>query len=140
MDAGAGPDPVPEPAEEYDGFGMQARLFAFVGTFFTVVSLGYGFWTYEWAGTTMLALASGLAFTVGAYVGWNLNGSPAAGAGHRIGEEPWFPAASGWPFAVALGMVLVGNGLLLGLWMLLPASAFLAFGLAGFIRQSRYRT
>ena len=139
MTVGDNPDPVFEPEEGHGGFGMQARLFSFVGIFFTVVSLGYGFWTREWAGTTMLALSSGLAFTVGAYVGWNQTAVAAPAVEHDLGEEPWFPAASGWPFAVAVGMVLVGNGLLLGLWMLLPASAFLAFGLAGFIRQSRLR-
>ena len=54
-------------------------------------------------------------------------------------EEPWFPAASGWPFALGGALVLVANGLLLGLWLLLPAAALLAYALAGFIQQSRVR-
>jgi hypothetical protein len=54
-------------------------------------------------------------------------------------EEPWFPAASGWPFALGIGLFLMANGLLLGLWLLFPAAAFLAYAIAGFIQQSRVR-
>jgi len=91
----------------------------------------------------MLALASGLVLTIGGYVGWQ---KPVPGppldevTGQPEDEQPWFPTASGWPFALALGIVLVANGLLLGLWLLLPAAAFLGFAVGGFIRQSRLRS
>jgi len=129
-------------ADDSPGFDIQARIFAAIGSFMTLVSVGYGLISREWAGTTMLALASGLAFTVGAYVGWNKppGGTSVDEAQHpQEADEPWFPTASGWPFALALGMVLVANGLLLGLWLLLPAAAFLAYAVAGFVRQSRFR-
>jgi hypothetical protein len=123
------------------GFDIQARMFAFIGTFLTALAIFYGFLTYEWAGTVMLSLASGLAFTIGAYVGWkkppaHTSVDEAEPSGD---EEPWFPAASGWPFALGIGLFLVGNGFLLGLWLLFPASAFLAYAIAGFIQQSRVR-
>jgi hypothetical protein len=128
--------------DDSPGFDIQARLFAFVGLFVTAISLLYGFLTYEWAGTVMLSLTSALAFTIGAYLGWK---KPPKGTGveevehGQDAEEPWFPAASGWPFALGAAMVLVANGLLLGLWLLLPAAAFLAYAVAGFIQQSRVR-
>jgi len=125
--------------DESPGFDIQARIFAFIGTFLTVVSIGYGLLSREWAGTTMLALASGLAFTFGAYVGWQ-KPPPGTGVEEVEDDQPWFPTASGWPFALAVGMVLVANGLLLGVWLFLPASAFLAYALAGFVRQSRLRS
>ena len=57
-------------ADESPGFDTQAQMFTFLGVFLTVLSLVYGFWTKEAAGATLLALASGLAFTIGAYLGW----------------------------------------------------------------------
>ncbi len=130
--------------DDSPGFDIQARIFAGLGVFLTGLSILYGFLTYEWAGTTMLALTSGLMFTIGAYVGWK---KPAPGTsvddaepGHGgAAAEPWFPAASVWPFAVGLALVLVGNGLLLGTWLLLPAAALLAFALGGFVIQARRR-
>jgi hypothetical protein len=138
------PDQRDDAGREDDspGFDIQARIFALIGTFLTAIAIFYGFLTYEWAGTVMLSLASGLAFTIGAYVGWKKPPHAAsvdeAEEGHGA-EDPWFPAASGWPFALGIGVVLVANGLLLGLWLLLPAAAFLAYALAGFIQQSRVR-
>ena len=123
------------------GFAIQSKIFLGVGAFLAIMAISYGLLSYEWAGTTMIALASGLVLTVGAYLGWRRpalvvpKGDEAEGP-----NDPWFPAASAWPFAMAVGLVLVANGLLLGLWLLLPAGAFLAFAIAGFIRQSRYRT
>ena len=132
-----------EPQDDTLGFAVQARIFAAVGVFLTIVSIGYGALTSEWAGTTMLALTGALVFTIGAYVGWTKppHGTSVAEAqGPHEDDQPWFPAASGWPFALAVGIVLVANGLLLGVWLFLPAAAFMAFALAGFIRQSRYRS
>jgi len=127
--------------DDSPGFDIQARIFAIIGTFFTFIALVYGFLTYEWAGTVMLSLASGLAFTIGAHLGWKK--PPPHTSVDEVepasDEEPWFPAASGWPFALGGALVLVANGLLLGLWLLLPAAALLAYALAGFIQQSRVR-
>ncbi len=128
--------------DDSPGFDIQARIFAAVGTFVGLVSILYGFLTYEWAGTVMLTLTSLLAFTIGGYLGWK---KPPAGTTvdeeqhDTEDEEPWFPHASGWPFALGIGAVLVANGLLLGLWLLFPAGAFLIYAIAGWIQQSRVR-
>jgi hypothetical protein len=127
-------------ADESTGFDIQTQMFTFLGVFLTVASLVYGFWTKEAAGATLLALASGMAFTTGAYIGWR---RPLPGAGvdrpQHDEVEPWFPDASIWPFAMGAGLALVGNGLLLGTWLLLPAAIFLLYTLTGFIVQTRRR-
>lgn len=142
------------------GWEVQARIFAVLALFVLAMSLGYGLLSQEWAGTTLLALTSVMAFLTAAYIGWMprgqrrlvataRDGSEPGGEGAAVGDLPepghdphdgvWFPTASIWPFAVAIGMTLVGNGLLLGRWMLLPASVFLGWALVGMIRQGRRR-
>jgi hypothetical protein len=128
--------------DDSPGFDIQARLFGFIGAFLLVTSAVYWFITYEDAGSVMLLLAGALAMTVAVYLGWNK--PPKSVSVDEVessdtDEAPWFPAASGWPFALGIGMVLAANGLLLGLWLLLPAAAFLVYAIAGFILQSRVR-
>lgn len=129
--------------DESPGFDIQARIFTFLGVFLTVFSFIYGFWTKEPAGTTMLALASGLAFLTGSYLGWRKPPGGATvedvehGGGH---DDAWFPDSSIWPFALGVGLALVANGLLLGTWLLLPASLLLTYAVAGFVTQTRRRT
>jgi hypothetical protein len=47
------------------------------------------------------------------------------------------PHASVWPFGIGLGAATVLNGLVLGVWVLVPGVALLAIGIGGWIRQSR---
>ena len=106
-----------------------ARIFAAIALWMTLIAIVYGLLTYEWAGTTMLAVAGLLAFTIAAYVGWKgpSGGTPVADEEpDHDEEEPWFPVASGWPITLALGLVLFGNGLLLGQWLVAPAIAIIA--------------
>jgi hypothetical protein len=126
--------------DESPGFDTQAQMFTFLGVFLTVLSLVYGFWTKEAAGATLLALASGLSFTTGGYLGWR-KPPPGADVGQTQHDdvEPWFPDASIWPFAIGAALALVGNGLLLGTWLLIPAAMFLLYTLIGFVVQTRRR-
>jgi hypothetical protein len=129
------------------GYDVQARLFGAVGAWLTVVSIFYGAVSHEYAGTTFLALASGLSFLIAAYMGWQqprgwrtvTEPSDTDAGAESEEDEPWFPEASIWPFVMGVAIVLVGNGLLLGRWLLLPSLVFLAFALAGFTRQTRWR-
>ncbi len=133
------------PEAAHAGWGTQARLFGGVAAFVALIGLVYWFVSYETAGTTLLALTAGLALMTALYVGWPRRGgqahadAPAPEPGHDPHDGVWFPAASIWPFAIGAGMVLVGNGLLLGRWLLIPAGVFLAWALAGMIRQGRHR-
>lgn len=125
-----------EGADEARAFHVQVRTFGYIGLFMFVVSVGYGIWTQEPAGSAMLALAGGLATITAAYLGWpkHAHGAPAAGD-----ETPWFPGPTIWPFAVGVAMFLFANGVLLGVWLLLPASAVLFAAVVGFVAQSRRR-
>jgi hypothetical protein len=131
----------PEGADEAKAFTVQARVFGGLAVFLVAVSIGYGIWTKEYAGTVLLLLTGALTGLCGAYLGWRRREPPGGdGAGDDAGDdEPWFPAGSIWPFAVGVGAALVGNGLLLGLWLLLPAGVALAAAIGGFAAQSRRR-
>lgn len=130
--------------DDSPGFDIEARMFTAIGAFLFLLSIIYGFLTEEAAGTTMLVLAGGLSTLTAAYLGLHKPpaGTSVAEAAHvtsQEGGEPWFPGASIWPFAIGAGAVLVANGILLGLWMLLPSGLVLSGAIIGFSRQSRQR-
>jgi hypothetical protein len=141
------PDDVRDDAGRTDdspGFDIQARMFTGIGAFLFLISIVYGFISKEPAGTTMLVLAGALATLTAAYLGLHKPppGADVDEAADPEAEglaEPWFPHASIWPFAIGAGAVLVANGILLGLWMMLPAALVLAGAVIGFSRQSRQR-
>ncbi len=132
----------------HSGWTTQARLFGTVGAFIVLIALLYWFVSYEPAGSTLLALAAVVALMTAAYVAWPRKGHASDGSedgGHGLepGHDPhdgvWFPQASIWPFAIGAGMALIANGLLLGRWLVIPAAVFLAWSIAGMIRQGRHR-
>ena len=124
----------------------QARMFAALAASSVVGAIVYGILAHEPAGTTLLLLTGGLTGLCGAYLSWRRPDLPTHTATDRHGterdgtEEPWFPHASPWPFAVAVSVVLLGNAALLGLWLMLPAAVLLAASIAGFAAQSRHRS
>ena len=141
---GAGPDAL----GDHSDWGTQARMFCGIGVFMAVIGTIYWFMSYEWAGTVLLGLTAAMAFGSGVFLGWPRGGHGGAAAapggpppepGHDPHDGVWVPEASIWPFAIGAGMVLVGNGLLLGRWLLIPAAVFLAWSLAGMVRQGRRR-
>ncbi len=130
--------------EAQGGWSLQGRLFGGVGLFIVAIALLYWFVSYEHAGSTLLALAAVLALMTGAYVAWPRKGheggdGPEPEPGHDPHDGVWFPQASIWPFAIGAAMALIANGLLLGRWLVIPASVFLAWSIAGLIRQGRHR-
>jgi hypothetical protein len=130
--------------DDSPGFEIQARMFTGIGAFLFVLSIVYGFISKEPAGTTMLVLAGALATLTAAYIGLHKPPSEtdvdeASAPADDPMDEPWFPHASIWPFAIGAGAVLVANGILLGLWMVLPAGLVLGGAVVGFSRQSRLR-
>jgi hypothetical protein len=132
-----------EGGDEVRASTLQARMFAGLAAFSVIASLVYGLMSHEPAGTTLLLLTGGLTGMCGLYVSWNrpppTHAAPTANV-DRDHQEQWFPHASPWPLAVAVGVVLMGNALRLGLWVILPAGVLLAASLAGFAAQSRHRS
>lgn len=146
-----------ESNERVGGTHVQAMFWAGIGLFLVVAGQIYGALSREQAGTILFTAAGILAFIVAAYLAFPrrhvVSGPRSQAMTARIREareEPeqlpstpesaWFPHSSIWPFAVGVGALLVANGLLLGLWLLLPAFAFLLFAVIGWLIQSRYRT
>ena len=131
--------------DEHKAAVTQGRMFAGLTTFAVIAAVIYGFLSHEPAGTTLLLLTGGLTGLCGIYITWNRRPAP---SGHvAIGDngaqadadEPWFPHASPWPFAIAVSAVLAANAVLVGVWLLLPAGVLLAASIAGFAAQSRHR-
>ena len=138
-----------EGALAHGGWRLQSQIFGGLALFIALIGTIYWFMSYETAGTTFLAVTSIMAAIISAFLGWHRPGQEGedggTDGGHELepGHDPhdgvWFPEASIWPFAVGGSMVLVGNGFLLGRWMLIPALVLLVWSLAGLIRQGRHR-
>jgi cobalamin synthase len=136
----------PVSADEPGGHGsgltddarVPRRVFFGVGAFVALLAIVYWYTSYEEAGTALLALAAVLSLWCGAYL-W-LQQRPrsdrtAAGAD----TTAYLPHASVWPFAIGLGAATVLNGLVLGIWVIVPGAALMALGIGGFIGQTRRR-
>lgn len=138
---------------------VPLRVFVFIGAFLGGLGILYWATAYEESGTVMLLLAAALGLWVGAYL-WlqqrgpvgpvieaeqaageaiAAEGAGPAGTGAPEGLAHYLPHASAWPFAIGLGAATLANGLVLGLWVIVPGAALLALGIGGFVRQSRRR-
>jgi hypothetical protein len=113
------------------------RVFLFIGVFVALMAALYWFTSYEDAGSVLLLLAAGLALWFGTYL-WSAQRKAAAGGAADDGPH-YLPVASAWPFAIGLGTATIANGLVLGIWVVVPGVAVLALGIGGFIHQSRHR-
>ena len=54
-------------------------------------------------------------------------------------QEEYLPHASVWPFAIGLGVATIANGLVLGIWVVIPGLGILALGIGGWVLQTRRR-
>jgi hypothetical protein len=135
------------------------RVFLVIGTGVLVLGIIYWVTSYESTGVVLLLLSSGLAAWVGGFL-WlgqrragpatveaiqaagemqAADGVATAGTGLDTAPEHYLPHASVWPFAIGLGAATLANGLVLGLWVIVPGAALMALGLGGFVRQTRRR-
>ena len=129
------------------GMRVEARIFVGIACFLLVVTAVYWLSSSEDAGTTMLVLSAGMALLVGGYLAVQnrKRADPAEGDGAGAGnpsaadQEPYLPHASVWPFAMGTGLVVMANGLVLGMWALVPGALLAGASLWGYARQSRRR-
>ena len=141
-----------------DDRAVPWRVFLFVGAFIAVIGVIYWATAYEESGVVMLLVAGGLGLWIAAYLWLQLRGPvgptvaaelaaeaaaaegrTVAGAGVAEEGQYYLPHASAWPFAIGLGAATVANGLVLGLWVIVPGAALMALGIGGFVRQTRRR-
>jgi uncharacterized membrane protein YfcA len=112
-------------------------MFLGMAAFIAVLGAIYWFVSYEDAGTTLLALASGLALLCGGYL--FVQDRRKSGPSAPPDEEQYLPHESVWPFGIGLGVFLAFNGLILGPPWALPGAVIVATSLGGFVAQSRRR-
>lgn len=132
-----GPGPGPGP-----GLGLKAEYLIFGGIGAAALAWGVVYWltSYEDAGTVMLMVAALLLLSTAAYLFVQHRRLVApAGAGDEAVVEPWFPHASIWPFGLGLAGFLLANGLVLGVWFMIPGGLVLAASVLGHARESRRR-
>lgn len=134
------------------------RVFLGIGALVLVIALIYWATAYEESGVVMLLLAGALSLWIGTYLWLRVRAetgpevaaeaaaeraAAVSGAepGHGTAEEGtyYLPHASAWPFAIGLGAATLANGLVLGLWVIVPGAALMALGIGGFARQTRRR-
>jgi uncharacterized membrane protein YfcA len=137
-------------APRVDDRAVPWRVFVAVGAFVLVLGAIYWATAYEESGTVMLILAAVLSLWIGAYLWLRARIPPvepaeprsrggAAAAPQPEGAAHYLPHASVWPFAIGLGAATVANGLVLGVWLIVPGALLMALGIAGFVRQTRRR-
>ena len=131
------------------GMRMEAGIFIGISSFLVFVTAVYWLTSAEDAGTTMLLLSGGMALLVGGYLAAQSrkHTDPAEGDASTAegpdeaapDEEAYLPHASVWPFAMGMGLVVMANGLALGMWALVPGALLAGTSLWGYARQSRRR-
>jgi hypothetical protein len=149
------PDADADPAlEPTSGLPTEATLFFGLGGFTFVIGLIYAVTTsmvgdFEAAGTAALWGVSAFAATFGTFL-WRaverIQGDfealeEAHAAGDPAADEVlYLPTTSVWPFGVALGMALIGAGIPMGFWVMVPGVAIFGYSILGFAHQTRTRT
>ena len=116
---------------------IQWRIFLGLAAVIAVLGVVYWFVSYEDAGTTLLALAAGLALLFGGYL--FVQDRKLGRAPHPEAAELYLPHSSVWPFGIGFGLFLAVNGLILGLAWTLPGAVLVATSVGGFVLQSRHR-
>jgi hypothetical protein len=124
--------------------GPAATMFLGIGLFVGIVTAIYWFTSYEDAGSVMLLFTAGMALWFGVFLTlWQRRADAvtveAAASQAPVVTAAYQPHASVWPFVMGLGAATLINGLVLGIWVVVPGAAILILGLGGFIRQTRRR-
>ncbi|MEI7716240.1 MAG: cytochrome c oxidase subunit 4 [Mycobacterium sp.] len=127
---------------------IEARLFELIAGFFIFATVLYAVLTalfatggVEWAGTTALALTSGLALIVGTFfrfVARRIDTRPEDYEGAEIsdgaGELGFFSPHSWWPILIALSASVIAVGLALWLpWLVVAGVSFVLAAVGGLV-------
>jgi len=121
---------------------VVGRAYLGLGALIAVLAALYWFTSYEDAGTAMLLLAACLAVFMGGYLALGARRATLeAGENDVVADEaePYLPHASIWPFFIGVAALLTLNGVVLGLWALVPGAVALSGALVGYAGQSRQR-
>ena len=127
---------------------IEARLFEFLTVFFALTTIVYGVLTamfalggIEWAGTTALALTTGLTLITGTFfrfVARRLDTRPEdyedAEIADGAGELGFYSPHSWWPVFIALAVSITAVGLAMWLsWLVVAGVCFVLASVAGLV-------
>lgn len=118
------------------------RFFLGIGMALGVIAVIY-LPSGEEAGMVMLVVASILGLWCGIFLWRNgraLESGKVVDAAHAGEEAMYLPTSSPWPLGIGAGLALVFNGLIIGIWFLVPGVMILAVSIGGWARQSRHRS
>lgn len=120
---------------------LESKIFGGIAVFLFAVSVVYGWWSGEVAGTACLVLSGGFALIIASYFGFVANrigkrpedrddGEIAEGAG----ELGFFSPGSYWP--LGLGLAAAWGGLALAffqVWMIIVAAVIVLYMVGGLL-------
>ncbi len=121
----------------------EGYLFAFIGVFMAVMDVIYWFSSYDWTGTTCIALTAGLGLLVAFYLvftarrmGPRPEDRPDAEISEGAGDLAHFSPASHWPIALAASTVVGLLGFIFGLWLTFIAIGLILFSGVGLLFEN----
>jgi hypothetical protein len=122
----------------------EVKLFAFSGFFSLLVAAVYWLLSYERAGSMLLLFMFFAPLFVGGYLayrGWRLRraeDAPDADHAKHAGEPlGHFHSTSLWPFLMGLGVALLLEGFVFGLWIAVVGVILFALAGLGLMQESR---
>ena len=126
---------------------VEIRVAFFSAAFVAGMALIYWFTSYEDTGTTLLAVTATAYAMLCAYMYLqarrlrlgrprpeDLEDPPATEGEVEVG---YFPAASVWPAALAMGAVLTALGLVFGYWFIVLAAIFFLGSIIGYAVEAQ---
>lgn len=124
----------------------ETKVLLFGAVFLGVIAVIYWFTSYEDSGTVMLALGA-TAYAMLCGYAWlqvrRLDRGPGRPEdredGEVVGEVEvgYFPAASVWPAALAMGAVQAALGLVYGVWFFVIAAIFTVGAVIGYAVEAQ---
>jgi cytochrome c oxidase subunit IV len=131
-------------AVEGAAYGTEWKVFGGAGLFCAVVAVIYWLTSYEEAGTAMLTLAAGALLFVAVYlriqaprVGARPADRPDADPADGAGEVAYFPDRSIWPLVMGIGVVVVANAFVFGVWLALVGGLLFFTSVLGYAMEAR---
>ncbi|AEW99443.1 aa3-type cytochrome oxidase subunit IV [Streptantibioticus cattleyicolor] len=120
----------------------EAYLFAGVAAFFLLTDAAYIWFARELAGIAALTVSFVMASIISFFFTMNYRRKGERPEDHgdsvvqdRSGLIDFFPPHSGYPPMAALGVALMGIGIVYGLWLFLIAFGIMITGVAGMVFQ-----
>jgi hypothetical protein len=125
----------------------SSALFGGGAVFFAVVAAIYWFTSYEEAGAIMLALSVGALALIAVYlhiqsrrVGIQPEDRPDAQSIDATGDIGYFPSSSIWPFVMAIGVTVVANAFVFGVWLAILGGLLFLTAVVGYAMEAQAKT